>query len=102
VVVGPYPVVVRLHAIAAANWRVIDGEFAARGINPLTLRPDRFCHLIWYWAIQRIPAEDVDQWVADMEKPLPTATPKKRKPTQRELDLEAEGFMALYAQVNAT
>jgi hypothetical protein len=37
-----------------------------------------------------------------MEKPLPTATPKKRKPTQRELDLEAEGFMALYAQVNAT
>jgi hypothetical protein len=37
-----------------------------------------------------------------MEKPLPSATPtKKRRPTQRELDLEAEGFMALYAQVNA-
>jgi hypothetical protein len=36
-----------------------------------------------------------------MDLPLPGAIKAKRRPTQRELDLEAEGFMALYAQVNA-
>jgi hypothetical protein len=36
-----------------------------------------------------------------MDLPLPGSPPSKRRPTQRELDLEAEGFMALYAQVKA-
>lgn len=48
-------------------------------------------------------AEEVDKWIADMEEPF--RVPKqgrKRRPTQRELELEAEGFAALYAQVKSS
>jgi hypothetical protein len=36
-----------------------------------------------------------------MERPLPGDKAKKRAPSAREIELEAEGFMALYAQVTA-
>jgi len=36
-----------------------------------------------------------------MDMPLPGSTTSRRRPTPREEDLEADGFMALYAQVNA-
>jgi len=99
VVRGPYPRVVRLHAIAAQHWRIIDGTCAAQGVDPLLLRPDRFCSLIWNWAIQRV--EEPEEWAREMDLPLPGTTTSRRRPTPREEDLEADGFMALYAQVNA-
>lgn len=46
-------------------------------------------------------APTVDEWIAEMEMPFKGRS-KKARPTQRELDLEAEGFAALYAQVTAS
>jgi hypothetical protein len=95
---GPYPVVHRLHWIAAEHWRAIDGDCAARGVDPLRLRPDRFCSLIWNWAIQRV--EDPTQWTIEMERPFPTPG-RVTRPSPLEIEQEAEGFAALYAQVNS-
>jgi hypothetical protein len=98
VVRGPYPVAQRLHWIAADHWRIIDGECAAQGVDPILLAPHRFCHLIWQWAIRRV--EDPEQWAIDMEKPFPRPG-RKARPTPREIELEADAFAAFYAQVTA-
>lgn len=42
-----------------------------------------------------------EQWAVEMEAPFVVPGAPKR-PTQRELELEAEGFAALYAQVKGS
>jgi hypothetical protein len=65
----PYPVVVRLHAIADDEWAAIDGQCAAQGVDPLALSPDRFCNLIYAWALSRV--EDRAKFDALLSAPLP-------------------------------
>jgi hypothetical protein len=68
----PYEAVVRLHGIAAEHWGTIDGELAAKGIDALSLPPDRFCNLIYAWCLPRLEAKEgaKEKFDAQLQAPI--------------------------------
>lgn len=57
----------------------------------MSIRPDRFLNAIYTWAIERIPADKMEQWLFQLKQPLPG-----RESKQTDLTIEDEGasFMA--------
>ena len=93
----PYYLAVRLVQVAAANWERIDGGAAGRGVNPFGLRFDRFLNFIWDWALERVA--DPEKWRSGMEAPPPVPVgAEPRAPSQREVDVEADSFVAFFDQ----
>lgn len=67
----PYPRAVRLALTAAGNWTRIDGQFTGQGIDILRLTFSRFLNVVEYWALERMSQEDAEQWLAELDLPLP-------------------------------
>ena len=65
----PFHVALRLYAIAALRWPEVDGTAALAGVDPFALRPERFCNLIYAWAVDRV--EDRERFDAALEEPIP-------------------------------
>lgn len=40
--------------VALTRWAVFDGWCASRNVNPLDLPIDRFCNLVYYWAVRNM------------------------------------------------
>jgi hypothetical protein len=95
----PYPAVVRLVHYAAEYWGVIDGECASRGLDPFDLPFQRFLNFIYYWVINRIPAEEQEGWEFSLTEPLPWE--KKTDVSPMTVEKEREAFDAFYAQITA-
>lgn len=87
----PYEVVVRLHAVAIDEWPAIDGTCAAAGIDPFALSPNRFCNLIYAWALARV--EDRTKFDAQLTMPLPGR--ERRAPTPAVRAKETGDLMAM-------
>lgn len=92
VVRPPYPTALRLYAIAAERWAEIDGLCAQNGVDPIRLRPDRFCNLIYAWAVERV--EDRERFDFDLNAPMPGQV---RQPSEAELEREGADFMSFLA-----
>ena len=88
----PYPAVARLIAYAERYWPTIDGEAASQGADYLALPLDRFCNTIEWWVSQRV--KDPERFVAELERPLPGDVTAGAAVTERELEADADAFMA--------
>lgn len=66
-------------------------------MNPLLLPPHRFVNYIWTWVLDRLPEEEHDDFIAEMNAPLGGVA--HATPTPLEVEAEAEDFAAFYAQV---
>ncbi len=94
----PYQVCLRLYGIAAARWQEIDGTCAqAGGFDPLSLPIDRFCNMIYAWAVERV--KDREEFDQMLTAPLPGSKVKKPDPTSAELQDEGASFMALQSEL---
>lgn len=70
----PYPRAFRLAITATGNWTRIDGQFTGQGIDLLRLPFSRFLNVVEYWALERMSSEDAEQWLAELDAPLPGFT----------------------------
>jgi hypothetical protein len=92
---APYQVAVRLYAIAAGRWAELDAEYAS--IDMIRLPPHRFLNLVFAWCVRRFhKQEDLEQWMFQLEQPLPGD--EKKKPSQTDLQAESDSFMSLMAK----
>jgi hypothetical protein len=55
--------------------------------------PRKFLNLVFAWCLKQIPVEERRDWEENLSAPLEGQG--HREPTQRELETEAEGFLAL-------
>jgi hypothetical protein len=62
---------VRLAQICIGNWRWLDGHFTAQGINLLSLPLHRLLNVIFVWAAERKPSDEVQAWIDSLTAPLP-------------------------------
>lgn len=93
----PYEAAVRLHAIAIAYWAAIDGAAAQNGVEPMTLRPDRFCNYVYAWAAERV--ENREEFDRDLLLPLPG---RARKVSAELEQQEANDFMNFMGTMTGT
>lgn len=92
----PYPAALRLYAIAEQRWAEVDAAYYQ--VNILGFRPSRFLNCVYTWCLERIPPDKREQWEMMLEAPLPG---KEKVVTERQLELESEGFMGLLAMQQA-
>ena len=94
----PYVAVIRLFVYAERHWAAIDGEAASRGHDYLGLSIDRFCNVVQWWVIQRV--KEPERFVAELERPL--GGTEASTPTERELEADAQNFMAFATAFGVT
>lgn len=68
----PYQTAARLSGTAAVNWVQIDGTYSGQGVNILHLPFHRFLNVVFAWCAERIPEEDRERWLVELETPLPS------------------------------
>jgi len=52
----------RLVTVAIANWPMLDGPAARRGVDLLALPFDRFCSAVYSWRVEHAPEKDRDEF----------------------------------------
>ena len=83
----PYEVVFRLIGIAGDHWEALDYEAACKGQDFLKLPIDRFCNVVFHWAIERVP--DRSQFIYQLTKRT-----SGKKPSEKQFQEDANAFMA--------
>lgn len=89
----PYQVVLRIFGIAEARWAEIDAEYATVDLIRFPLH--RFLNCVFTWALNRVPPDKVEQFMFELEKPIPG---RERVVSQDQIEEEGQLFMALMAQ----
>lgn len=76
----PFTARVRLCSYAATYWQAFDGEFAARGLDPLDLRFDRFLNAVYAFVLREMRGgamsdtgldDAVQRLATELAKPIP-------------------------------
>lgn len=67
---------VRLCDLAAQRWPELDREYHSveniRGQKGLARQPlERMLWLIYAWAIEKVNPEKLNEWISDLDEPLP-------------------------------
>jgi hypothetical protein len=88
----------RLVAVAAANWAMLDGGTARRGVDLLALPLDRFLAAVYAWRIENATKEDREEFLRWLEAPPLTAYDAEDPDA---LEHEAESFLAVAGQLGA-
>ena len=91
----PYPAAVRLYAIAADRWAEIDAAYVT--VDLLREPSYRFLNLVYAWCVQRIPPDDLEQWIMNLHAPLPGEEVTRR--SDKIDEIEGESFMAAMGQL---
>lgn len=90
----PYPIALRLYAIAAARWEEVDAAY-----TPLDLireTPHRFCGLVYGWCVKHMDEERREQFDYDLSAPLPGR--EAAPPVEAVAEIEGNAFMAAMMQ----
>lgn len=90
----PYPVALRLYAIAEERWAEIDSDYP--GVDLVRLPGHRFLNYVYGWAVKRIDPEKREEWDAMLEAPIPGLS---TEPSEAQIEAEGQSFMALMAAV---
>jgi len=88
----PYPVALRLYAIAESRWPEIEAHYLPTNI--LKLSPATFCNAVYAWCVLHMDPEQREKWDLLLEAPLPGM---EARPTDRQIEDEGAAFMALLA-----
>lgn len=83
---------VRLCTLAAERWPELDAAYYQ--IALLRQRPHRFLNLVYSWCIERVPADDLDDWKAELTELLPWQDVN----SEAAVNLESESFFAMQAK----
>lgn len=89
----PYPVALRLYAIAAERWAEIDAAYLS--VDLIRLPPHRFCNAVYAWCVQHMTPEKREEWDFMLNAPLPGH--EQAAPTETVIEAEGEAFMAVMA-----
>lgn len=96
-VVGkPYEVTIRLYSLVSYRWRAFDGWCIQHRIDPLELSPRRFCNLIYFWCIERVQPDKLEEFEMMLTQPLPG----RERRSEQLAEEDGQMFMALMGQVN--
>lgn len=87
----PYRRVVRLCWIASSRWPEIVAAYYQ--INLLKQTPSKFIALVYTWALERVPHDKVDEWLADLDDLLPWEDVN----SDAAAEIESASFMAAMA-----
>lgn len=93
-VVAPYPITLRLYAIAAERWSEVDSAYAT--LNIIGERPSRFCGLVYGWCVRNMDPERREQFDYNLAAPLPGF--EKAPVTDHIAEVEGQAFMAAMMQ----
>lgn len=85
---------VRLCEIAADRWAELDAEYHASPIPLLRMPPHRFLNMVYSWCIERVPADKLADWLAELEDLLPWQDVN----SEAAVNLESESFLAMAAK----
>lgn len=89
----PYPVVLRLYAIASERWPEIDAAYAE--VDLITFPPHRFCNLVYGWCVKWLNEDKREKFDYDLTAPLPgTST---RHVSEATAEAEGAAFLAVMA-----
>lgn len=91
----PYQVAQRLYVIAEMYWAEIDAHYLA--VDLIRLPPHRFLNAVYTWVLGRIAPDKHEQWLAQLNAPLPGAEVKA--PTEAQIEAEGADFMATMQMV---
>ena len=83
----PYGTVVRLLWAATEHWEVLDGRYAAGGIDPFSLPLTRLLNLLYFSFIENLSKEDRQRFDTELLQPLPGA-----RVTAEAVEMEMEMF----------
>jgi hypothetical protein len=62
----------RLISIAETNWERLDGDMAAKGVDPMGLPFDRFLNLVYAFAVNQFNDEkDLNKFEMRLNLPMP-------------------------------
>lgn len=84
----PYPSALRLYAIADGHWAEIEAAYYQ--IDLLSVGSRKFLNLVFAWCLTRIQPEQREEWIRDLEAPLPGQV--QASPAQ--VEQEGMDFMA--------
>ncbi len=93
----PYPIALRLYAIAAERWSEVDSAYAT--VDLIRQRPHRFCGLVYGWCVSGMNAERREQFDYQLSAPLPGR--EKAAPNEVVAEVEGQAFMAAMMQHQA-
>jgi hypothetical protein len=85
---------VRLCTIASERWAEIDAAYYQPGRTILREKPHRFAGMVYAWAIERVPHDDLDEWLFDLRDLLPW----QDSTSEAAADLESQSFLAMQAK----
>jgi hypothetical protein len=93
-----YQAFVRLGQVAGVNWYALDGALAGKGIDPSSLSPRRLLAFVRTWVIEHIDPEKVEQWLAELDSPLPGTEPDKVSASTVQDEMDAFNAFSIEAK----
>lgn len=88
----PYPVAIKLCAIAAERWNELIAAYYQ--INLVKQSPARFVGLVYAWCVERVPHDKIEEWERDLQEPLPWQDSE----SESSIQAESDSFMAMMAK----
>lgn len=82
----------RLCAIASERWSELDAAYYQ--IDLLRVKPHRYLNLVYSWCIERVAADKLGDWKADLVDLLPW----QDTTSEAAVNLESESFLAMQAK----
>lgn len=92
-VLHPYRRVVRLCALAADKFKELSAAYYQID-NLLALPLWKFMSLVYSWCIERVPPDDLEKWLADLDDLLPWEDTDSAAAE----DIESASFMNMMAK----
>jgi len=91
----PYPVALRLYAVAEERWAEIEAHYIV--VDLLRLPPAKFLNCVYAWCVRYMDPETREKWEMMLTAPLP-GTERTRPPSEVEAEVEGAAFMAAMSQ----
>ncbi len=87
----PYPVALRLYAVAEERWAEIEAHYIV--VDLLRLHPAKFLNAVYAWCVRHMQPEDREKWDIMLTAPLP-GTERRPRLTEAEAEVEGAAFLA--------
>ena len=84
----------RLCAIAAERWAQIYAAYYNANPPLLRRKPHEYLNMVYSWCIERVKADELDDWLTELEDLLPW----QDATSEAAVNAESESFMSMMAK----